>query len=427
MHRRFKVLYITYVNTPLAIREEIALNQSQVHQLLRKITEFTNAEDVLVLSTCNRTEIYYSAEEDLSDRFIKLIEITLQKDLQAYRSLFKSILNGKAATTRLFEVSVGLESQVVGDLQIINQAKRAYQLSADEACAGPFLHRLMHTIFYANKRIVQETPFRDGAASSSYASVELAEQFASTLINPSVLLIGLGEIGRDVCSNLWDADTINPANVQVCNRTYTKALQAENDFGYQAIRMEELNQAVEKADIIISSVSTESPIVTADMVRRERGHQYLIDLSVPRSIDPVVDDLPGILVYNIDDLSAKADDVLEKRKASIPDVKAIISEGVQTLMSWSQEMEMSPTIHKLKGTLEQIRREEIARYEKNLSEDQQMQIEVITRSMMQKIIKLPVLQLKAACKRGEAESLVGILNDLFNLEQAEENALKKGK
>jgi glutamyl-tRNA reductase len=327
----------------------------------------------------------------------------------------------------LFEVSVGLESQVVGDLQIINQAKRAYQSSVDEACAGPFLHRLMHTIFYANKRIVQETPFRDGAASSSYASVELAEQFASTLINPSVLLIGLGEIGWDVCSNLWDADTINPANVQVCNRTYAKALQAENDFGYQALRMEELNAAVEKADIIISSVSTESPIITADMVRQDKGHQYLIDLSVPRSVDPVIDDMSGILVYNIDDLSAKADDVLEKRKAAIPDVRSIITEGVQTLMSWSQEMEMSPTIHKLKGALEQIRREEISRYEKNLSEDQQMQIEVITRSMMQKIIKLPVLQLKAACKRGEAESLVGVLNDLFNLEKAEEKVLEKGK
>jgi glutamyl-tRNA reductase len=154
------------------------------------------------------------------------------------------------------------------------------------------------------------------------------------------------------------------------------------------------------------------------------SYKFFIDLSVPRSIEPEVENIPGVLVYNIDTIQNKATAALEQRLASVPKVKQIITESIEQFQDWTKEMVVSPTIHKLKNALENIRQEELARNLKKLTPEENKLIDDVTRNIMQKIIKLPVLQLKAACKRGEAETLIDVLNDLFNLENQPEPTQK---
>ncbi|MFP4096650.1 MAG: glutamyl-tRNA reductase [Cyclobacteriaceae bacterium] len=421
MRNNFRLVSLTYRNSPIQIRERVALSTRESGDLLRKIREVISIEEALVLSTCNRTEVYYTAEDDLSDEIIKLISIekTLS-DISELENYFVRYNDEKEAMRHLFHVAIGLDSQVVGDMQITSQVKRAYQASADANMAGPFLHRLMHTIFFTNKRVVQETPFRDGAASVSYAASELVYDLANEIIKPRVLLIGLGEIGADVCKNIGDSDSIDKLfKVTLINRTQSKAADMAAKYGFTHRPFAEVKDAIQEADVVISAVSLDEPLITRSLFSTDKflSYKYLIDLSVPRSIAPEVEDLPGILVYNIDDIRNKADEAMRQRINAVPQVKQIIEEALSDIEGWAQEMEVSPTIHRLKNALEQIRQEEIARYLKGLDEKEAETVEKITRGMMQKIIKLPVLQLKAACKRGEAETLIDVLNDLFDLEK----------
>src|SRR6478736_1903681 len=182
MLSNFKALSLSHKNAPVEVRELVSLDESLCKKLMMSLKDFTDATETLILSTCNRTEIYYSSNEDWSEEIIKLIGVHKGiENIQSYKSYFTILNDHNEAVSHLYHVSIGLESQVVGDMQIPNQVKHAYQWSADLSMAGPFLHRLMHTIFFTNKRVVQETTFRDGAASVSYATVEQAETLCSEL------------------------------------------------------------------------------------------------------------------------------------------------------------------------------------------------------------------------------------------------------
>ena len=415
MHGLFKAITISHKKASLQLRGQIALNEEESKSLMLKIRESFEVSEVLVLSTCNRTEVYYVSENNLGEEIIRLI--ASQKVLSSNEILpyFEIIDENNEAVRYLFEVSMGLHSQVIGDLQIPNQVKHAYQWAADVQMAGPFLHRLLHTIFFTNKKIVQETSFRDGAASTSYATVEVMETFLPLLSNPKVLVVGLGEIGEDVCRTLADKGY---KNITITNRTIEKAQKLANELGFEVADYQFVNQNILEADIVISSVRCESPIITKETLKdKTLAVKYLIDLSVPNSIATDIEEVTGVVAYDLDTIQRRANEALKRRMEAIPQVLSIISDAIGEFDNWSQEMIVSPTIQKLKGALEQIRKEEMARFVKDLSAEEVEKMNKITSSMMQKIIKLPVIQLKAACKRGEAETLIDVLNDLFNLEK----------
>ncbi len=417
MHNNFKAVALTYKNTPLDIRELVSFNEGACKRLLMYFKEFTSITEALVLSTCNRTEVYYSAEEDQSEDIIKLIGLERKlSNINEYARYFECINDSDKAVEHLFRVSIGIEAQVIGDMQIANQVKNAYQWSADEEMAGPYLHRLMHTIFFTNKRVVQETPFRDGAASVSYAAVELVEELTADFNRHKILVLGLGEIGEDVCRNLAEH---SKGEVYVVNRTIAKAEAIAQECGFKVLPYDGFLNHIHEMDVVISSLMLDKPVITKEVITQKELHSYkiLVDLSVPRTIENAVEDVPGVMLFNIDSIHSKANQALERRLAAIPDVEAIIKSSIEEFNDWTKEMEVSPTIKKLKNALEQIRKEEMARYVKKLDEKETELLDKVTKSMMQKIIKLPVIQLKAACKRGEAETLIDVLNDLFNLEK----------
>ncbi|OUJ73576.1 glutamyl-tRNA reductase [Hymenobacter crusticola] len=414
----FKAVSLSFKKAPLAIRELISLDEAACRRFLYTLHHDLGLTDLLVLSTCNRTEVYYSADRDQSPAIIEALGLLKGlADLSEHYAYFDILDNDQDAVQHLFEVAMGLDAQVIGDLQISNQVKNAYQWSADEDAAGPFLHRLLHTIFFTNKRVQQETSFRDGAASTSYAALELVEELTADVANPRVLVVGLGEIGADVCRHLGDSKLFH--DVTICNRTRSKAELLAAECGVKVLDFENLVQGLKEADVVISSIAHHTPFFTRDLVEHldVLSYKFFIDLSVPRSIEADVEKIPGILMYNIDAIQSKASAALQQRLDAIPHVRAIIAESIAGLADWAKEMMVSPTIQKLKNALEQIRQEEMDRFQKKLTPEEAKRVDEVTKSLMQKILKQPVLQLKAACKRGEADQLIDTLTDLFDLER----------
>ena len=414
MYESLKVVGLSHDSSPIAIRESVAFSENESRNFLDRMREILGVEEALILSTCNRTEIYYTSDLDLSNAILNLLKIEKGID-HGIDSYFWNKEN-LPALRHLFRVALGLEAKVLGDIQISNQVKKAYQCSADQHLSGPFFHRLMHTIFYANKRVVQETVFRDGAASVSYACVGLVQQFIQNFSDPKILVLGLGEIGRDVADNMEEMN----ASITLSNRNALTTHALAKQYGYEVLPFEELLKNIAKFDVIISSVQVPKPIIMKDHIPEQLLSQKLfVDLAVPRSMDPEIDTIDGIILYNVDQIEEQTSGIIERRRAAITEVELILDETIEELKNWSLEMEVSPTIKKLKKALEEIRKEEIARYVGKVTEVEQDLIDKVTKSIVQKVIKLPVLQLKAACKRGEAETLVEVLNDLFNLEKDE--------
>ena len=415
MYESLKVVGLSHDSSPISIRESVAFSENESRNFLDRMREILGVEEALILSTCNRTEIYYTSDLDLSNAILNLLKTEKKIVDDGIDSYFWN-KEKLPALRHLFRVALGLEAKVLGDIQISNQVKKAYQCSADQHLSGPFFHRLMHTIFYANKRVVQETVFRDGAASVSYACVGLVQQFIQNFSDPKILVLGLGEIGRDVADNMEEMN----ASITLSNRNALTTQTLAKQYGYEVLPFEELLKNIAKFDVIISSVQVPKPIIMKDHIHEQLLSQKLfVDLAVPRSMDSELDTIDGIILYNVDQIEEQTSGIIERRRAAITEVELILDETIEELKNWSLEMEVSPTIKKLKKALEEIRKEEIARYVGKITEVEQDLIDKVTKRIVQKVIKLPVLQLKAACKRGEAETLVELLNDLFNLEKDE--------
>lgn len=423
IQEQFKAVSLSFQNTPISIRELFSFDESGVKRILLCLKERFDLQEALFISTCNRTELYYVSEIDLNnqiiDYFVEQTDIAKAGEVKQYFLKFNQSLE---TIYYLFEVSIGLHSQVIGDLQIIGQAKLAYQWSADVNMAGAFLHRLMHSIFYANKKIVQETNYRDGAASISYAAAELIDEILISNKNKTILLVGTGEIGEDISKNLIN---FGYTNITICNRTLENAqnLATKLNFDLKSVLPYELLWShIAYFDVIISAVQVAEPLFTFDKLKdlKVYSHKNFIDVSMPRSIDISIEKIPGIVLYNLEDLNKKTSKALELRLAAVPKVKQIINETIEEFASWVKETEVSPTIHRIKLALETIRQEEINRFNKQLTEKELKAVETITKNMVQKLIKLPVVQLKAACKRGDAENLIEVLTELFDLEKQSE-------
>ena len=228
-------------------------------------------------------------------------------------------------------------------------------------------------------------------------------------------------MGTDVARNLKSSSI---SNIWLSNRSEAKAIELAEELEVNYTSFSKISETFKKYDLIISGMSVKKPFINDTNFQKEDvgALKYLIDLGIPKSIDSKLENIPGVALYNIDQIQTKTSETLQKRIDSIPDVKQIIKEAVEDFGKWSKEMEVSPTIQKIKNALEGIRQEEIDRYTKSISQNDAEIIDKVTKGIMQKIIKLPVLQLKAACKRGEAETLVDVLNELFDLESSPKEA-----
>jgi glutamyl-tRNA reductase len=413
MAENFKVATLSYKNAPLALREKLVLDQNQTASFYFHLKGKLNITESFILSTCNRTEIYYKSENVLTQEIVTLLAAEKGLDVSEIKDYFEEIVLQHEVIKYIFEVSIGVQSQIVGDLQIINQVKVAYQWAADANMAGSFLHKVMHTIFITNKRVVQETGFRDGAASTTFVTLDLIDSFATVLKNPKILVLGLGEIGSDIAKSLKDAHF---TYVSLCNRTQQTAIDLGKKLDFDVIEYENFQSKLSNFNVIISSVRTDEYILTEATDLNKGSLTYLFDLSVPRSISPLLEKSNGVVLYTLDEIQIRKDKGLKAREAALPAVKDIINQSLSELEFGLRELSVTPTIQKFKGVLDQIRTEELARYSKNITEKEKDLIEKVTNSVIQKILKQPVIHLKDVCMNGDPQNIIQSLNKLFDLE-----------
>jgi len=412
---------ISHHTASVDIRERMWFSADEIREAIRRLKGSFFSECVLV-STCNRTELYgLTRDQGADDVAVRRFLIDFKKAADMVREEhFVGSASGEAIA-HLFQVAAGIDSLVIGDIQILSQVKEAFTLSREADALGPVMNRLMQSALHVGKRTRTETSICEGAVSVSYAAVELASRIFEDLSKKTALLIGAGETGELTLKHLVSKGI---GQVRIANRTREKAEALVSEFGGTVVDYGLIVDALRAADIVITSVNAPAYIVQPEdvqkvMKQRSNNPLFIIDIGVPRNVNPVSKKIENVFLYDIDALSNVVDRNLGKRKAEIPKVHAIISQELEGFMQWYQSLQAGPTIQEFREALEAIRREEV---EKNVNrfrpEDREL-LELVTKRIINKILHQPTATLKQGAQNGsgDAEGLMRstLLRELFGL------------
>lgn len=414
------LLGVNHRTAPVEVREHLALRESNP-PALRLFADLPLCEEVVFLSTCNRVEVLVSsnhlegAKKSIKELWLKkggMDPGTLQKSLYEYE--------GTEAIKHLFRVASSLDSMVVGEPQILGQLKDAYSTALKEKTAGLVLNRLLCKAFSVAKRVRTETGIASQAVSISYAAVELAKKIFGDLKGKSAMLVGAGEMAELAAQHL----ITNGANkLVVANRTLGRAVKLARSLGGTAISLEEMEDALVDADIVISSTGAPGIILKKDQVKRimrPRHHRLLffIDIAVPRDIDPGVHDLDNVYLYDIDDLKGIIEFNKAKRKKEAIKADRMVEAEVIKFMAWMETLSIVPVIQFLQKKGEAIRQKELSRSHRaieSLSDEQQKALDVLTKSMVKKILHDPIICLKKEAQDKNGEIILDAARRLFGM------------
>jgi glutamyl-tRNA reductase len=422
------VLGANHRSAPIEVRERFAMGRTEAPAVLADLVDAGAVAEAVLLSTCNRTELYMSlADLNRGDSAFRAIladrlEIPVER-LSGYLYLHRD----RAAAHHLFRVSSGLDSMVLGEPQIQGQVREAYQLAQEtRGLAGPVvgstLNRLFQTALSVGGRVRSETELGLGAASVSTAAVELAKKIFGSLRGRNALVMGAGEMSELTLECLRNEGV---RSWVVTNRTYARATDLVERFGGRALPWEELGKALPGADIVICSTSAPHPVLTLDRFRAAvpKGAPRplcIIDIAMPRDVDTRVGEEPNVFLYNIDDLRQIVDSSLERRRAEIPRAEDIIDQGVEEFWGWYSSLAVVPTIRDLRSRSEHVRRLEVEKTLRRLShlaaEDQQA-IDALTRSLLNKLLHTPTVRLREAAGNGRGTSVLDSVRYLFELDR----------
>ncbi len=350
----------SHKTAPVEVREKLAFSLDQVEQALERLKAQPCVTEGLLFSTCNRTEIVYVSEESGSaDKIIELIAAIKQFD-GSHLKTFLYCHKNEDAVRHLFTVASSLDSMVVGEPQILGQIKQAYRIAVDHKTCGVMLNRLMHKSFSIAKKVRRHTGIGDNAVSISYAAVELAGKIFSDLSNKKVLLFGAGEMAELAVAHLISHRV---ASIRVANRTFERAVTLAEKFNGQAISFDERERALSEADIIISSTGATDYVLTRDQVKsamkiRKNRPLFLIDIAVPRDIDPAVNRISNAFLYDIDDLSSIVTANLAQREKETVKAGRYVEEAVVKFMRWQDSLRVVPTIKAINEKISTITCEE---------------------------------------------------------------------
>ncbi|MBW0177521.1 glutamyl-tRNA reductase [Sediminibacterium sp.] len=341
---QFFVAGINYKKTDAAIRGDFAINPDQYSSILSNAAKL-GLKELFVLSTCNRTEIYGLAPD--ADTLIHLLcEVTVG-DAETFLQLCY-IKKDAAALEHIFSVGAGLDSQILGDYEIVGQMKLAVKFAKEKGMIGSFMERLFNTVLQSSKQIKNETALSGGTISVSFAAIQfIREQLADTS-NKKIVLLGTGKIGRNTCKNL--VDYLDTRNITLINRTEERAIELAAGMSLMHANWNELETEVHHADIVIVATNAEKPVLNTVNVKSDRP-KILIDLSIPNNIEPSLAQQPGIVLANVDDLSRINDQTIRKRRAEVPRALAIIKHHMQEFMVWSSQRRHVPVLKAVKQKL----------------------------------------------------------------------------
>jgi glutamyl-tRNA reductase len=349
---RFYIVGINYKKTDAAIRGQFAISNEQYAKLL-SLAPGHNVSELFVLSTCNRTEIYGFADNARQLAGLLCSETTGNREAFMDMAYIK---RGAEAIEHLFLVSAGIDSQILGDYEIVGQIKQAVKFAKENNFIGPFLERLVNSVLQCSKAIKNQTELSSGTVSVSFAAIQLIRERFVDLAGKKILLIGIGKIGRNTCRNM--VDYLGTQNITLMNRTEKRAaeLAAETGVGYAPL--EQLAEHAGSADIILVATNAEQPT----LLRRHldgRRPKLIVDLSIPCNVEKTAADAPGITLVNVDELSKIKDETLQKREAEVPKAKAIIAEHIAELMEWYAMRKHVPVLKAVKTKLKELHTSEL--------------------------------------------------------------------
>ena len=377
----FYAIGLSYKKADATIRGLFSLDASQKEALLVQAKE-AGITNLIVTSTCNRTELYGFAEHPF--KIIQhLCNVThgSVEDFRAYSYVYKS----NEAIAHLFKVGTGLDSQILGDFEIISQLKAGFTLSKKHNLTNAFSERLINEVIRASKKIKNQTEISSGATSVSFASVQYILKNVHDVSNKNILLFGTGKIGRNTCDNL--VKHIDNKNIHLINRTKEKADKIAGKFNLVVKEYANLQSEVSQSDVVIVATGAQQPTIDKQVLSSVKKDLLILDLSIPKNVSDDVSDLPNITLVHLDDLSKITDENLEKRKEHLPEAEAIIKEIKLEFLTWVSNRKFSPTLKALKGKLHEIKAEEMDYQRRKISNFDEVQAEILSDRIIQKITK----------------------------------------
>jgi glutamyl-tRNA reductase len=341
---QFFVAGINYKKTDAAIRGEFAVSSDKYASLLEKAAA-VGLQELFILSTCNRTEIYGLAPD--ANILINLLCSETVGDADTFRQLCY-IKNGSEAIEHIFSVGAGLDSQILGDYEIVGQMKLAVKFARERGFVGAFMERLFNTVLQSSKAIKNGTHLSDGTISVAFAAIQYIKQEVVNTHDKKIVLLGTGKIGRNTCKNL--VDYLDTKNITLINRTEDKAVALSNELGLKTAPYSDLNKELQEADIFIVATHADKAVITkASLINS--SPKVLIDLSIPNNIEPAIASLPHISLANVDDLSVINDKTLRVRQAEVPKALKIIQTHINEFNEWFTLRSHVPVLKAVKQKL----------------------------------------------------------------------------
>src|SRR3954447_2925552 len=416
---RFQLIGVNHKSAPLEVRERLAIPDSRLPDTCRELAAYPGIEEGMVISTCNRVEVVTHTVNGHADLrgFLHDHFHLKPEELDAHLYEFRD----KDAVRHLFRVAASLDSMVIGEAQILGQVKEAYATARAVGAVRGQLDQLFSRAFAVAKRVRSETAVGSSSVSIASVAVELAKKIFGTLQGKNVFIIGAGKMSELAARHLMAHGC---ASIFVANRTYERAIGLAQKFNGQAIKFEDLYNTCDRADIVITSTGAPHAIF-----RREHGEQFLsrrknrpmffIDIAVPRDVSPEMGKLDGIFAYDIDDLQQAVSSHVADRRKEAERAEAIIASEVERFEARLHTLDVVPTIVSLQDHLETIRQAEIDRVRGRLgqlSPEQEIAVEALTRGIINKVMHTPITTLKSAAKESEATTVVDVVRRLFNLQ-----------
>lgn len=413
---------LSHKTAPVEIREKLTFPANRQEEALSLLTSTPAVNEAVIVSTCNRTEIYAvtSTEFDGPEAIIDFVCDYHGLDRhELTRYLY--ISEGEAVIRHLFRVVASLDSMVLGEAQILGQVKEAYESSFVNGGCARIFNKLFRQSFEVGKRVRTETGIGENAVSISYAAVELAKKVFETLDGRTILVLGAGKMSELTAKHLVSNGV---KKVLVANRTYERAQELAEKFDGEAIVYEELFDRMREADIVISSTAATHYVVTKDQVAASRKGRkgsplFLIDIAVPRDIDPAVNDLADVYLYDIDDLNGVVSQNLEERMHEAELAEVIIAQEMVTFERWLESLEVVPTVAAIRAKAEAVRQAELAKAIKRLgglSEKELKTVEALTGSIVNKMLHGPTERLKAVASEKDGYTYVESARYLYGLD-----------
>jgi len=418
---------LSHKTAPVEIREKLCIPQGNVGEYLGRLAAQPGFREGLILSTCNRLEVLTVEEwgEDGSARVKDLLaEIAGMDRNELLPYLYTR--KGEDAVRHLLRIASSLDSMVLGEPQILGQVKEAYRQAVENKVSGLILNKLLHRSFFVAKRVRTETKIASQAVSVSFAAVELAKKILGNLDDKKAMLVGAGEMSELAARHLISQGV---QEILVTNRTFSRAMELAGEFHGKAVPFEDFPQQLKKVDIVLSSTGSTHYIIRKEQlteVIRARKNQpmFFIDIAVPRDVDPKINEIDNVYVYDIDDLQGIVESNKGERKKEVEKAEAIVDQGVQAFNRWLSSLDVVPTILALRNRLEEMRKREVDKallILKNTPEEQRKILDDLTQSILNKILHHPISLLKHQEGRGHGKLYVEMTRKIFHLDEEDDD------